>query len=83
MIHRVEFHRELMRLALDSDTNTAFPPATIHLGTPIKDVNFSMDPSVTTYSGEVLGFDLVLATDGIKVRNRELPLQGIHHSGLK
>jgi hypothetical protein len=67
MAHRVDLHKELMRLALDSDALT-FPPASIRLGAPIKAVDFDSErPSVTTSSGEEFKFDLVLGTDGIKV----------------
>jgi salicylate hydroxylase len=68
MIHRVDLHKEVMRLALDPGA-LANPPAVIRLGAPIKAVNFDPErPSVTTVSGEEFKFDLVLGTDGIKVR---------------
>ncbi|KAJ7878847.1 hypothetical protein B0H14DRAFT_3858738 [Mycena olivaceomarginata] len=71
MAHRVDLHKELMRLALDSDALT-FPPASIRLGAPIKAVDFDSErPSVTTSSGEEFKFDLVLGTDGIKSTVRE------------
>ncbi|KAF8145361.1 hypothetical protein K438DRAFT_1630232 [Mycena galopus ATCC 62051] len=66
MIHRVDLHKEMMRLALDPDAIT-LPPATIRLGASIRSVNFDHErPSVTTLTGEELKFDLILGTDGIK-----------------
>ncbi|KAF7368638.1 FAD/NAD(P)-binding domain-containing protein [Mycena venus] len=66
MIHRVDLHKELMRMALEPNA-IAFPPATIRLGAPIRTVDFDSDrPSVTTSTGEEFNFDLVLGTDGIK-----------------
>ncbi|KAJ7224023.1 hypothetical protein B0H12DRAFT_286170 [Mycena haematopus] len=66
MIHRVDIHKEIMRLALDPAA-LAQAPATIRLGAPIKAVNFDPErPSVTTSAGEEFTFDLVLGTDGIK-----------------
>ncbi|KAJ7585345.1 FAD/NAD(P)-binding domain-containing protein, partial [Mycena floridula] len=66
-IHRVDLHKELMRLALDSDADAKFPPAVVRLGTPIKAVDFnSRNPSVTTSSGEAFECDLILGSDGIK-----------------
>ncbi|KAJ6566142.1 hypothetical protein B0H19DRAFT_1137049 [Mycena capillaripes] len=66
MIHRVDLHKALMHLALDAGAHS-FPPAVIRLGTPISTVNFdSTCPSVTTSMGEDVGFDLILAADGIK-----------------
>ncbi|KAF7360732.1 FAD/NAD(P)-binding domain-containing protein [Mycena venus] len=66
MIHRVDLHKEMMRLALDPDA-IGLPPATIRLGAPIRAVNFDSErPSVITSSGEEFKFDLILGTDGIK-----------------
>ncbi|KAF7350625.1 FAD/NAD(P)-binding domain-containing protein [Mycena sanguinolenta] len=66
MIHRVDLHKEIMRLALDPAA-LAQAPATIRLGTPIKAVNFDPKrPSVITEAEEECTFDLVLGTDGIK-----------------
>ncbi|KAJ6452079.1 hypothetical protein C8R45DRAFT_1124108 [Mycena sanguinolenta] len=66
MIHRVDLHREVMRLALDPAA-LAQAPATIRLGTPIKAVNFDPErPSVITLAEEECTFDLVLGADGIK-----------------
>ncbi|KAF8153527.1 FAD/NAD(P)-binding domain-containing protein [Mycena galopus ATCC 62051] len=66
MVHRVDIHKEVMRLALDPDAFT-LPPAAIHLGTPIKAVNFDPKrPSVTASNGEKFEFDLIFGTDGIK-----------------
>ncbi|KAF9036969.1 FAD/NAD(P)-binding domain-containing protein [Hymenopellis radicata] len=66
MIHRVDLHKEIMRLALDSDA-IAQPPAAIRLGAAIRSVNFDpKHPSVTTSNGEEFKFDLVFGTDGIK-----------------
>ncbi|KAJ7260306.1 hypothetical protein B0H12DRAFT_1231798 [Mycena haematopus] len=58
MIHRVDLHKEIMRLALDSDAIT-HPPAAIRLGAAIRSVNFDPEhPSVTTPNGEEFKFDL-------------------------
>jgi hypothetical protein len=46
LIYRVDLHKEIMRVALDSDA-MGLPPAVIRLGAPIKAVNFdSARPSV-------------------------------------
>ncbi|KAJ6458576.1 FAD/NAD(P)-binding domain-containing protein [Mycena vitilis] len=67
MIHRVDLHKELMRLALDSDANAQYSPAAIRLGTPITSVEFdTTEPSVTTANGQQVKFDIILAADGIK-----------------
>ncbi|KAJ7164761.1 FAD/NAD(P)-binding domain-containing protein [Mycena crocata] len=66
MMHRVDIHKELMRLVLDPDADS-FPPVAIRLGTPIKTVDFDAKrPSVTSTSGEDLKYDLILGADGIK-----------------
>ncbi|KAJ7589123.1 FAD/NAD(P)-binding domain-containing protein [Mycena floridula] len=78
MIHRVDLHKELMRLALDLDAND-FPPAAIRLGTPIRGVDFdSKHPSVTTLSGEEFKYDLILGTDGIKSTVRKCMIGAEH-----
>ncbi|KAJ7328080.1 hypothetical protein DFH08DRAFT_1026211 [Mycena albidolilacea] len=72
MIHRVDLHKEVMRVALDPGA-LANPPAVIRLSAPIEAVNFDPErPSVTTVSGEEFKFDLVLGTDGIKSTVRRL-----------
>ncbi|KAJ6486506.1 FAD/NAD(P)-binding domain-containing protein [Mycena vitilis] len=71
MAHRVDLHKELMRLALDPDVH-AHPAAVVRLGTPITEIDFSEHPSVTASTGEEFKFDLVVGADGIKstVRSR-------------
>ncbi|KAK7042713.1 FAD/NAD(P)-binding domain-containing protein [Favolaschia claudopus] len=65
-IHRVDMHKEIMRLALDRNA-MSLPPASIRLGAAIKSVNFDpARPSVTTTDGKEYTFDLVLGADGIK-----------------
>ncbi|KAJ7028279.1 hypothetical protein C8F04DRAFT_68374 [Mycena alexandri] len=66
MMHRVDIHKELMRLALDPGTDV-FPPAIIRLGKHIGAIDFHSErPSLTTLGGEEFKFDLILGTDGIK-----------------
>ncbi|KAK7042728.1 FAD/NAD(P)-binding domain-containing protein [Favolaschia claudopus] len=72
--HRVDIHKEVMRLALD---NAAMPslPASMRLGAPIATVKFDpARPSVTTTQGDEFTFDLVLGTDGIKSTVRKCML---------
>ncbi|KAK7039840.1 FAD/NAD(P)-binding domain-containing protein [Favolaschia claudopus] len=74
MVHRVDLHKEMMRLALAPDAMT-LPPATVRLGAAIKEINFDTEhPSVTTSTGEQHKFDLVLGTDGIRSTVRKCML---------
>ncbi|KAJ7030247.1 hypothetical protein C8F04DRAFT_735005 [Mycena alexandri] len=66
MMHRVDIHKELMRLALDPGTDVS-TPAIIRLGKHISAIDFDSErPSLTTLGGEEFKFDLILGTDGIK-----------------
>ncbi|KAJ7717288.1 hypothetical protein B0H16DRAFT_1388268, partial [Mycena metata] len=66
MMHRVDIHKELMRLALEPDTD-ALPPAIIRLGKHIEVISFDAErPSLTIAGGEEFKFDLILGADGIK-----------------
>ncbi|KAJ7167022.1 hypothetical protein C8R46DRAFT_1272218 [Mycena filopes] len=66
MMHRVDIHKELMRVALDPDADE-FPPATIRLGKYITAIDFDpARPALTTADGAHHKFDLVLGADGIK-----------------
>ncbi|KAJ7729966.1 hypothetical protein B0H16DRAFT_1330197 [Mycena metata] len=66
MMHRVDVHKELMRLALEPDTD-ALPPAIIRLGKHIEAISFDAEhPSLTIAGGEEFKFDLILGADGIK-----------------
>ncbi|KAJ6586093.1 hypothetical protein B0H19DRAFT_1369103 [Mycena capillaripes] len=78
MIHRVDLHKELMRLALDPRPD-AHPPANIRLGTSVSTVNFDPErPSVTASSGEEFKFDLILGADGIKSTVRKCMVGAEH-----
>ncbi|KAJ7167013.1 hypothetical protein C8R46DRAFT_1095765 [Mycena filopes] len=66
MMHRVDIHKELMRLALDVDADGP-PPANIRLGSHITAIAFDTTrPALTTADGAHHKFDLILGTDGIK-----------------
>jgi salicylate hydroxylase len=70
-VHRVDLHKELLRLALDATTdNHSAPPVKIQYGSPIANVN-SLNGQVYLTDGTIHTADLVVAADGIHSTVRE------------
>lgn len=66
MIHRVDLHNELRRLATGPDGKGR--PAKLHLSSPVASVD--ADKGIVHFqSGETRHFDLVVGSDGIYVRS--------------
>lgn len=64
-VHRVDLHKELLRLALDTTTdNHSIPPVKIQYGSPIADVD-ALSGKIHLTDGTVNAADLVIAADGI------------------
>ena len=69
LVHRVDLHSELRRLAIETDGSGQ--PCQLHLATPVKACD-AIGGTITLSSGEHIKADVILATDGIQVRyNRE------------
>lgn len=64
MVHRVDLHTELRRLALDSEGTG--PPARLHLSHRI--VSCDVDAcAITLEDGSVQAADVIIGADGIRV----------------
>ncbi|KAM0752591.1 FAD/NAD(P)-binding domain-containing protein [Meredithblackwellia eburnea MCA 4105] len=62
--HRVDLHRELMRLATSTDAGLPGKPAQIRLATPAKQIDCEAG-KITLVNGEVLSADVIIGADGI------------------
>lgn len=64
-VHRVDLHKELLRLALGTTTdNHCYPPVKIQYGSPIANVD-ALKGQVHLTDGTMHTADLVIAADGI------------------
>lgn len=64
-VHRVDLHKELLRLALDTTTDHhSTPPANIQYGSPITNVD-ALNGKVHLTDGSIHSADLLIAADGI------------------
>lgn len=64
-VHRVNLHKELLRLALDTTTeNHSTPPVKIQYGSPTADVD-ALNGKAHLTDGSIHTADLVIAADGI------------------
>lgn len=65
-LHRVDLHKELLRLALDPDTTTSSSslPVKIQYGSPVRDVDASAG-RVYLVDGTVHQADVVIGADGV------------------
>lgn len=64
-VHRVDLHKELLRLALDTTAdNASTPPVKIHYGSPVSNVD-ALNGQVYLPDGTIHTADLVIAADGI------------------
>jgi len=64
-VHRVDLHKELLRLALDTRTdNSSTPPVKIQYDSPIANVD-ALNGQVYLGDGSTHTADLVIAADGI------------------
>ena len=66
MCHRVDVHEELRRLFLDESLERV-PHGKLHLGKRVVSCDFEKN-TVTFGSGETVGADLIIGSDGIRVR---------------
>ncbi|KAJ7112866.1 FAD/NAD(P)-binding domain-containing protein [Mycena crocata] len=86
MVHRVDLHTELRRLALDSDG--AGPPATLHLNHRVLSCDIDAC-SITLSDGSVHTADLIIGADGIRstirpfVLGEDIPIPPSQTAGFR
>ncbi|KAJ7300833.1 FAD/NAD(P)-binding domain-containing protein [Mycena albidolilacea] len=86
MVHRVDLHTELRRLALDSEGMG--PPARLHLSHRV--VSCDVDAcAITLADGSVQGADVIIGADGIRstirafVLGEDIPIPPSHTAGFR
>ena len=87
VVHRIDFHKELLRLALESDsgtgemaatTGTKSSPVMLRLSAEVKSVDIE-DGTLSLADGSEVKADLIVGADGLHSVTRQTLLDGTTH----